>query len=195
MVSLPQPPPPPAPRPSPTATSRPRARLTSGHPRPGDQALIGRYLKEQNTPPPAAHGPSLAGHHALRAALMAIGHANRLTHHDGAVPVTMDERGAKHINESLRRRAVGAGRAGYNHGIERAMDHASSIAHMHRAAGLGRHLEALNHTVHNVDNSSATTIGSMTIRTRAENGRELAADLDKHLARSREDQQYNSGLA
>lgn len=107
----------------------------------------------------------------------------------------MDERGARHINESLHRRVVGAGRAGYNHGIERAMDQASSIAHVHRAAGFARHVEALNHTVHNVDNSSATTIANMTVHTRATDGRAMLADIENHLARNREVAQSNSGLA
>ncbi len=189
-----------------------RTRLVGGGRDPKDHALIARYLKEQNTPPaeprpnfetrgsdgqvyhtadmrdPRFAPPHLTAHHLMHAALGAIGHASRLTHHDGKpVAVTyVDKNGLAPSGNPL----ADLHRWRFDHALKHLG--VAEMSHLSRLAAFSGHG---SRTVHNVDNRSDTRIASMTVHTRAENGRELAADLEKHLARNREVAQSNSGLA
>ena len=175
-----------------------RQRIQNGSRDTKDRAMVDRYLKEQNTPlakPQPGQAPTL--HHAMHAALGAIAHANRLTHHNDnrPVPVDLTEGRAGKIGK----RTLGA-YMDYAKKHQSEMPHAwppwehvSALNDVTRAARYAPH--AMAHTTNHIDRSSATKIASMTVHTKATNGRELMADLDAHLARSRDATQFNSGLA
>ncbi|RYC30632.1 hypothetical protein D3273_17410 [Lichenibacterium minor] len=138
-----------------------------------------------------ARDPSVAAHYGLHRALAAIGHANRLTTHgSGPVPVDVTERSAERIGKSSRPH-----RSHVYEAMDRTMRHTENLREGFRSRSMASNYThaVTNHNDHSSTNT--TTIHGMQVHTAAQDGPRLMADIERHLARSREVAQVNSGLA
>ena len=160
-------------------------RITSGHARPGDQALIERHQREQNAPAPTVG-------HALHAALHAMAHANHLLRH-GDRPVPVEDKNALNLQERTFGKFVGWGQRHHDqldHARAMAHGHAASLARMTRMASAGSYVHHVNssHTEHHMH-------GDINVQTRATDAKGIAGDLGPYLFQGSDARQANRGLA